>query len=94
MKLLLNFQHTLNNFPIGEIDKTIKVTEQVLPIKNSIKCREDELLTKLVFLLSKFESLLLTLYHTMKFKNVTCGNVTRFTILCPVRGHVFPSGYL
>ena len=72
----------------------MKGNEQALAINNSIKCREDELLTKLVFLLSKFESLLLTLYHTMKFKNVTCGNVTRFTILCPVRGHVLPSGYL
>ena len=76
------------------IDKTIKVNEQALAINNNIKWREDEILTKLVFLLSKFESLLLTLYHTMKFKNVTCGNVTRFTILCPVRGHVLPSGYL
>ena len=52
---------TLNNFPIGEINKTIKVNEQALAIDNSIKWREDEILTKLVFLLSKFESLLLTL---------------------------------
>ena len=53
--------HTLNNFPISKIDKTIKVNEQALAINNSIKWREDEILTKLVFLLSKFESLLLTL---------------------------------
>ena len=53
--------HALNNFPIAEIDKTIKVNEQALAINNSIKWREDEILTKLVFLLSKFESLLLTL---------------------------------
>ena len=53
--------HTLNNFPIGERDKTIKVNEQALAINNNIKWREDEILTKLVFLLSKFESLLLTL---------------------------------
>ena len=46
MKLLLNFQsvtHTLNNFPIGEIDKTMKVNEQALAIKNSIKWRGDEI---------------------------------------------------
>ena len=51
----------MNNFPIAEIDKTIKVSEQALAINNSIKWRESEILTKLVFLLSKFESLLLTL---------------------------------
>ena len=65
MKLFAEFServtHTLNNFPIAEIDKTIKVNEQALAINNSIKWREDEILTKLVFLLSKFESLLLTL---------------------------------
>ena len=53
--------HTLNNFPIAEIDKTIKVNERALTINNSIKWKEDEVLTKLVFLLSKFERWLLTL---------------------------------
>ena len=35
--------HTLNNFPIGEIDKIMKVNEQALAIKNSIKWRGDEI---------------------------------------------------
>ena len=46
--------HTWNNFPIAEIDKTIKVNEQTLAINNSIKWKEDEILTKLEFLLSEF----------------------------------------
>ena len=47
------------NFPIAEIDKPIKVNDQALAINNSVKWRQDEMLRKLVFLLFKFESLLL-----------------------------------
>ena len=54
MKLFSGYvTHTLNNFPIAEIDKTVQVNKQALAINNSIKWREDEILTKLVFLLSK-----------------------------------------
>ena len=80
--------HTLNNFPIAEIDKTSKVNEQALAINNSIKWREDQILTKFVFLLSQFESLLFDIVamssaknHTMESTNVTRGNVTRCTIV-------------
>ena len=82
--------HTLNSFPIVEIDKTIKVNEQAFAIKNSIKWRGDEI-WKLTFVIVAMSS---AKNHTMKSRIVMLGNVTRCTVVWSVRVHVLPSGYL